>query len=136
MHEARGVEGKPDGQWIAAQPIAAAGKVQGLYLTGWSWAQYTYRLEAALKSHLQDLNPEDKPLFYVFVVVGKQAFGTRISPLVNAEAIAKEDPLSKLDANGSFRSALPITDRSFGLAVKAVPALGKDVAIAVLRSET
>ncbi len=136
MHEARGVEGKPDGQWVAAQPVEVDGKVSGLYVTGWTWAQYAYRLETALKSHLQDLDANEKPLFYVFVVVGKQAYGTRISPVVNAEAIVAADPLSKLDAGGSFKTTVEITDRSFGLAVKAVPALGDQVAIAVLRSET
>jgi hypothetical protein len=136
MHEARGVEGKPDGQWVAAQPIEAGGGVVGLYVTGWTWAQYCYRLEAALKSHLQDLDRNDKPLFYTFVVVGKQAFGTRVSPLINAEAIEKVDPMSQLDAQGQYATTLEITGRTFALAVVRVPALGAEVGVAVLRSET
>lgn len=135
MHEARGVEGKPDGQWVAAQAIAIDSKVVGLYVSGWTWSQYNYRLETALKSHLYDLDQKDKPLFYVFVVAGKQAFGTRVSPLVNAEAIEKLDPISQLK-DGAFTATLEITGRSFGLAVRSAPELGPDIAVAVLRSET
>lgn len=136
MHEARGVEGKPDGQWVAAQPVRVDGKVVGLYVTGWAWSSYAYRLEAALKSHLYDLDKKEKPLFYAFVVVGQRAFGTPVSPQVNAEAIEKLDPMSQLDENGTFTTTLEITGRDFGLALKRVPALGPDVAVAVLRSET
>lgn len=135
MHEARGVEGKPDGQWIVAQAVEIESKVVGLYVTGWSWSQYNYRLETALKSHLYDVDQKDKPLFYVFVVAGQQAFGTRVSPQVNAEAIEKLDPMSQLK-DGAFTATLEITGRSFGLAVRSVPELGPDVAVAVLRSET
>ncbi len=136
MHEARGVEGKPDGQWIAAQPIDVDGSVKGLYVTGWAWSLYTYRLETALRSHIYDADKPDKSLMYVFVVEGKQAFGTRVSPVVNAEAIEKLDPMSHLDGSGNFGAVLEITGRSFGLAVKKVPALGENVAVAILRSET
>ncbi len=136
MHEARGVEGKPDGQWVAAQPIEVDGSVRGLYVTGWAWSLYTYRLETALKSHVYDADKPDKSLSYVFVVVGDKAYGTRVSPLVNAEAIEKLNPMSHLDEQGNFGAVLEITGRSFGLAVKKVPALGANVAVAVLRSET
>ncbi len=136
MPEARGVEGKPDGQWVAASPVTVDGEVKGLYVTGWSWSQYAYRLETALKSHLYDIDQNEKPLFYVFVVVENQAFGTRPSPQVNAEAIEKLDPVSKLGPSGSFATTLEITGRQFGLGVQAAPELGEKVAIAVLRSET
>jgi hypothetical protein len=136
MLEARGVEGKPDGQWLAAQPITADGKVSGLYVSGWAWALYAHRLETALQSHLQDLDKRDKPLCYAFVVVGKQAFGTRISPLVNSDAIAALDAISHLNAEGNYETTVEITGRQFGVAFKRVPELGPDVAVAVLRSET
>jgi hypothetical protein len=137
MPEARGVEGKPDGQWVAANPVTVDGEVKGLYVTGWSWSQYAYRLETALKSHLYDIDKNEKPLFYVFVVAQKKAFGTRPSPLVNAEAIEKLEPWTKLDSTtGAFSTTLEITGRSFGLGVHSAPELGSGVAIAVLRSET
>jgi hypothetical protein len=90
----------------------------------------------ALQSHLQDLDKRDRPLVYAFVVVGKQAFGTRVSPLINAEAIAALDPIAHLDPDGNYKTTLEITGRQFGVAFKKVPELGADVAIAVLRSET
>jgi hypothetical protein len=136
MHEARGVEGKPDGQWLAAQPITADGKVAGVYVSGWAWSLYAHRLETALQSHLLDLDKRDRPLCYVFVVVGKQAYGTRVSPLVNAEAIAALDPIAHLDAEGRYQTTVEITGRQFGVAFTKVPELGADVAVAVLRSET
>lgn len=136
MHEARGVEGKPDGQWLAAQPITLDGKVVGVYVSGWAWSLYAHRIETALQSHLVDLDKRDRPLCYVFVVVGKQAFGTRISPQINAEAVAALDPMAHLDADGNYKTTLEITGRQFGVAFKKVSELGPDVAIAVLRSET
>ena len=69
-------------------------------------------------------------------MVDEQAFGTRISPLVNAEAIEKLSPMANLDQAGEFAAVLEITGRPFGLAVKATPAMGKKVGVAVLRSET
>jgi hypothetical protein len=93
-------------------------------------------LEAALKSHLADLDKRDKPLFYVFVVVDKQAFGTRVSPEVNSQALEKLELLPKTPSEGVYQTTLEITGRQFGLAVKRTPSLGADVAVAVLRSET
>jgi hypothetical protein len=136
MHEARGVEGKPDGQWVAAEPIRVGDAVVGLYATGWAWSLYARRMEEALKSHLLDLDKSGKqPLYYVYWVVGKSAYGTRPSPEVNARAIEALDPLAHATA-GSFRAELSITDRWFGLAAKVVPELGPNVMVAVLRSET
>jgi hypothetical protein len=73
---------------------------------------------------------------YVYVVVDKTAFGAPVSPAVSAEAIQKLDPMSKAQGATVFTAPLVITDRDFGLAVKAVPELGPRVGIAVLRSET
>jgi len=111
--------------------------VSGVYVTGWAWSLYARRLEEALKSHLLDGDKSAKqPLFYVYCVVGKNAYGTRPSPEVNAQAIQALDPLAHVDATGAFRAELEITGRWFGLAAKAVPELGPDVMVAVLRSET
>lgn len=139
MPEAAGVKGRADGQWVAAQPIRVNGEVRGLYLAGWSWAAYAYRLEFHLRSKVRAQLAETKekePLVYVYVVVDQQAYGAPVSPDVNAEAIEKLDALAKVPPGGTFSTPIEITDRDFGLAVKLVPELGPKVGIAVLRSET
>jgi len=138
LPEASGVRGREDGQWLAAQPVLAGSEVKGLYLTGWSWASYARRLEFALASHLRSTLGEGQklPLVYVYMVVGKDVFGAPISPEVNARAIAQLSPLSNASATAPTSFELEIAGRDFGLAVELAPDLGKDVAIAVLRSET
>lgn len=135
MHELRGVEGKPDGQWAASAAVKHEGKTVGYYVTGWSWALYARRLHVALDSRLHDEESGKKPLIYVFTIVGKQAFGRREAPQVNAIEIEKLDPLSKTQGDSVYRTELEITGRTFGLAAKRVPALGDQVMLAVLRSE-
>lgn len=137
MPVAAAVRGRPDAQWVAAAPVKAAGEVRGLYVTGWSWSAYAYRMENALRSELTSKleGVEKLPLLYVYMVVEKAAYGAPVSPDVNAEAIVELNPLQKA-AGSPFSTAIEITGRSFGLAVGRVPELGKDVAIAVLRSET
>ncbi len=138
MPEASGVRGRADGQWVAAQPIVDGGAVKGLYVTGWSWAAYARRLEFALGSTLRgELTEGQKlPLVYVYLVVGKDVFGAPISPEVNAQAIAKLSPLVNASATTPTSFELEIDGREFGLGVELAPDLGKDVAVAVLRSET
>lgn len=135
MHEARGTEGKPDGQWVAAAAVKKDGVAKGLYVTGWAWTLYARRLEEALKSQLWDEEKGKKPLFYVVVINGNQAYGTGPSPQVNLDAIAQLDPLAKA-VDGYFQTQLEITGRQFGFAAQAAPALGPSVMIGVLRSET
>lgn len=135
MHEARGTEGKPDGQWVAAAAVKKDGAAKGLYVTGWAWTLYARRLEEALKSQLWDEEKGKKPLFYVVIISGNQAYGTGASPQVNLDAIAQLDPLAKA-ADGHFQAQLEITGRQFGFAAQAAPALGANVMIGVLRSET
>jgi hypothetical protein len=138
MPELAGARGRPDSQWIAAEPVLQGTEVKGLYVTGWSWASYAYRLERALSSNLRSALAEgDKmPLTYVYIIVGKDVYGTPISPEVNAKAIAALSPLSNASATTPTSFELEIADREFGLAVELAPDLGKDVAVAVLRSET
>ncbi len=76
------------------------------------------------------------PLVYVYLVVGKEVFGAPISPEVNARAIAQLSPLSNASATTPSSFELVIAGREFGLAVELTPDLGKEVAVAVLRSET
>lgn len=138
MLEAAGVKG-PDGQWVAASPITVDGKPRGLYLTGWSWSSYAYRLETSLRGSVRtELGGEGAkmPLLYVYLVVDKSVYGAPISPEVNARAIAEDGALGKAQGAAVYVTTLEITGRSFGLAVKRAPSLGSDVAVAVLRSET
>lgn len=138
MPEAAGVRGRSDGQWVAAQPVLQDAVVKGLYVTGWSWSAYAYRLERALSSNLRSELTEGQklPLAYVYLIVGKDVYGTPISPEVNAQAIAQLSPLSNASASAPTSFELEIAGREFGLAVELAPDLGKDVAVAVLRSET
>lgn len=138
MPEAAGVRGRADGQWVAAAPVLQGSEVKGLYVTGWSWAAYARRLEFALSSNLRSALPagQKMPLVYVYLVVGKDVFGAPIAPEVNAQAIAKLSPLSRVTATAPATYELEIDGREFGLAVELAPELGKEVAVAVLRSET
>jgi len=138
MTEVAGVRGRADGQWVAAQPVLQGSDVKGLYVTGWSWSAYAYRLERALSSNLRSALAENEkmPLTYVYLIVGKDVFGTPISPEVNAQAIAGLSPLNNASTTAPTSFELEIAGREFGLAVELAPDLGKDVAVAVLRSET
>jgi hypothetical protein len=138
LPEAAGVSGRKDGQWMCAVPISQGGEVRALYVTGWSWSAYAYRLENALRGSVQSSSGEKAklPLLYVYIVVDRLVHGAPVAPEVNAQAIAAQAPLSKLGADGSFGTTLEITGRDFALAVQKAPVFGDKVAIAVLRSET
>jgi len=137
MPEAARVTGK-DGQWVAATPISIDRTPKALYVTGWSWSAYAYRLENSIRSSVRSADGEGAraPLIYVYVVVGDDVFGAPISPEINAKTIADQKPMSKIQGDGVHEIVLEITGRDFGLAVKGTPALGQGVGIAVLRSET
>jgi hypothetical protein len=123
-----------DGQWVAAHPIVVDGKPQGLYVTGWAWSAYAYRLENAARSAVRAESKE--PLVYVYVVVADAVYGAPTSPDVNADAIREQKPLDKIQGDAVFSAEIEVTGRDFGLVVRRVPALGPDVALALLRSET
>lgn len=135
---ARGVNGRPDAQWLAAARIMAEGEVAGLFVTGWSWSAYAYRLETALRSHVLGETEEGGkvPLHYVYVIAGGKAYGAPVAPEVNGEAILQQNPLQKAQADQPVTLKLEITHRAFGLGLQRVPELGADVVLAVLRSET
>jgi hypothetical protein len=135
MPEATELKGRPDGQWVAAQPIAVEGAVKGLYVTGWAWSAYAYRLENAVRGQAREEGKKE-PLLYVYLVVEDSVYGAPVAPEVSAKQIAELKPLEKIGAGGPFTAELEITGRDFGLAVRAAPALGPKVAVAVLRSET
>lgn len=137
--EAHGVKGRADAEWLAASGVRVGDTVRGVYVTGWAWSSYAHRLEFALRGQV---NAElanarvNVPLLYVFVVVGRDAFGAPEAPDVNAAAISERDPMAHLGPDGGFGALIEITGRTFALGVQTAPALGPSVGIAVLRSET
>lgn len=138
LAEAAGVRGRKDGQWVAAIGVNEAGEAIGLYLTGWSWSRYAYRLENHLRSSVRSaLSADEKePLLYVYLVVGGEVFGAPISPEINARAVQKERFLERATGSAVLAEEREITGRDFGIAFQRAPELGAEVGVAVLRSET
>lgn len=138
MPEAHGVRGKPDAEWVAAAGVEVGGEVRGLYVTGWAWSSYAFRLEFSLRNRLTaELvgKRESVPLLYAFVLVGDGVYGAPAAPDVSAQTIAAQQPLAHLAPDGSYSALLEITGRRFALGVQVVPELAPSVAVAVLRSE-
>jgi hypothetical protein len=139
MPEAHGVRGKPDAEWVAAVGVEVGGQVRALYVSGWAWSSYAYRLEFSLRNRVTGElqgKRDNLPLLYAFVLVGDQVYGAPEAPEINAQAIAERKPLGNLDTDGTFSTLLEITGRTFALGVQPAPDLAAGVAIAVLRSET
>jgi hypothetical protein len=139
MPEAAGVRGRPDGQWAAATPVMKDAAVAGVYATGWSWSAYAYRLENQLRGLVKSdaaSNKTKEPLVYVYVMVEKEAYGAPISPDVNAKAVKDSGLMGRASGEAVVDAEQEIEGRDFGIALRRVPALGTDVAIAVVRSET
>lgn len=143
LKEAAGVrEPRRDAQWIAVEPVVAAGTVKGLYVTGWSWTSYAYRLEFALRGRIrsQIMNDEGKggnePLVYVFVVVDGDVYAAPVTPDISLEALGKVGLLEKLKGDAPYAQVLEVAGRKYGLAAQRVAQYGEGVAVAVLRSET
>lgn len=132
------IRGGPDAQWVAAAPVHVGSQPKALYAAGWSWSAYAYRLQNHLQAKIRaGLSQGGKePLTYVYMVVGDAVYGAPISPAVNARAIAEQHFLSSASGAGPQVKELEITDREFGLGFLRLPELGKDVGVAVLRSET
>ncbi|RYZ01302.1 MAG: hypothetical protein EOO73_36055 [Myxococcales bacterium] len=139
LPEAAGVRGRPDGQWAAATPVMKESEVAGVYATGWSWSAYAYRLENQLRSMVKAETSEEGsklPLVYVYVVVEKEVYGAPVSPDVNAKAVKDSGLMGRAAGEAVVDAAQEIEGRDFGIALRRVPALGAEVAIAVVRSET
>jgi len=138
MPEAAGVKGRKDAQWVAAAPISADGKVKGVYATGWSWSSYAYRLENSIRTQLRSSLKEHAklPLVYVFVIVDGAVYGAPVTPDVNMQEIEKLKLQDKVKGDAPFGAELEITGREFGLAARALPEIGPNVALVVLRTET
>jgi hypothetical protein len=137
LPEAAEVKGRPDAQWVAAVPVGTPGAARALYVTGWSWSSYAYRLQNALLSTLRGTLTEHQklPLVYVFVVVDREVYAVAEAPEVNIRAVREQQLIDKLRGSEPLSLPLELTGRGFGLAAELVPELGEKVAIAVLRSE-
>lgn len=138
LPEAAEVRGRKDGQWIAATGVGPKEARRALYVTGWSWSAYAYRLENAARSAARSAatNPSKEPLVYAFVIVDDDVYGAPVSPDVNLKAVHDHLQIGQLRAGAPFTTELEITGRGFGLAAELAPDLGVKVALAVLRSET
>jgi hypothetical protein len=139
MDELRGVRKGNDVAWVVAHPVQdAAGALKGVFVTGWSFRRYAYRLEQQAKHDLLEAaeksDEKNVPLVYVFVLRGAKAYGAPVTPDVNAEAIEQLDPLAKAAA-GTWRGQLDITGRRFGVAVARTPKLAEDTGVAVILSQ-
>ncbi|HTQ05129.1 MAG TPA: hypothetical protein VMI54_14795 [Polyangiaceae bacterium] len=138
LPEAAEVRGRPDAEWVAAIGVGPRGSARAMYLTGWSWSAYAYRLENAARTAARSAatNPAKEPLLYAFVIVDDEVYGAPVSPDVNLKAVHDHVKVGQLNPGVAFSTELEITGRGFGLAAELAPDLGTKVAIAVLRSET
>jgi hypothetical protein len=139
MAEMRGVRTGPDTTWVVAHGVKdASGKLAGMFVTGWSFRRYAYRLEDQAKRDLLEVAQKNKekkvPIVYVFALRGSKAYGAPVTPDVNAAAIEKLDLGAKL-GSGPYRGQVEITGRTFGVAAQKTPDFAPDTGIAVMMSE-
>ncbi|WP_437929205.1 hypothetical protein WMF37_08030 [Sorangium sp. So ce291] len=138
MQEMRGVRNGPDLQWVVAHPVkASGGELKGLFVTGWSFRAYAYRLQEAAKRDIAEIAKRDglksTPLLYVFAWKGAKAYGGPVTPDVNTEALEKQDLPAKT-ASGPWSGTVEIAGRTFGAAAQRVPELAADAGVAALVS--
>lgn len=138
MQEMRGVRNGPDLQWVAAHPVKASdGELKGLFVTGWSFRAYAYRLQEAAKRDIAEIAKRDglksTPLLYVFAWKGGKAYGGPVTPDVNTEALEKLDLPAKT-ASGPWSGTVEIAGRTFGAAAQRTPELAADAGVAALVS--
>lgn len=138
MQEMRGVRNGPDLQWVAAHPVKdGGGELKGMFVTGWSFRAYAYRLQEAARRDLLEITKRDglksMPLLYVFAWKGSKAYGEKLTPDVNAEAVEKLDLPAKT-ASGPWSGTVDIAGRTFGVAAERTPELAPDAGVAALVS--
>jgi hypothetical protein len=95
-----------------------------------------FAVRGKIRSELAGKREENEPLLYVFMLVDDAVYGAPVSPEVSRNAVQALHLLPQMKGDAVFTQKLDITGRAYGLAAKRVPALGADVAVAVLRSET
>lgn len=130
----------PEKDWIAAQPIRNdAGRVSGLYVTGWTYRLFARHLHEVLKGRLAEAlrNSGDTgkmPIFYVGVFDKSGVYTAPLTPQVDEKALVDADLVSKT-ASGPARGIVPVTGRDFGWGAARTPKLGLETGVVVLRSE-
>jgi hypothetical protein len=139
MKELKMAKTGPDLAWLAAMPVKDdKGGVKGMFVTGWSFRAFAYHLEQSAKMKVaetsRDKGKKNPPMVYIYVLKGKTAYGAPGTPDVNAKAIEDMDLLGKT-AGGTYKGALEITNRTFGVAGARLPEMGDDAALAVIASE-
>jgi hypothetical protein len=142
MAELAGARTGGDEQWVIAAPVRdAKAIVRGAYVSGWSFRRFAYHLEETLKHDLvaEALRAGEsrtkQPLVYVFVFAGPKVYGAPVTPLLNSQTLEALDLVGKTDKGIAFHQQLEITGRGYGLAAARTPKMGRDVGVAVLRSE-
>jgi hypothetical protein len=137
MEGLRGVNTGGDLQWIVGHPVVAGGELKGAFVSDWSLRAYAKVLELALQAHLLKVQEDPNkptPLFYAFVLKGDQAFGAPVTPDENMKALGELGIAGQVAGGGVFKRTLEVDGRRFVVAAKAAPALGPDVAVAVMLS--
>lgn len=126
--------------WAAAHPVKDdKGEVRGAFVTGWTLRGLAYHLEEQTKGVIADAAKKEGkkslPVFYVFVLHGKKAYGAGKTPDVNTQAVESLDLLSKTQS-GTFSTTVDITGRTFGVAAASTTTeYAPDTGVAVLVSE-
>lgn len=138
MQEMRGLKTGQDLQWVLAHPVKdGGGQLKGMFVTGWSFRAYAYRLTSAAERELGEMKKRDglksMPLLYVFSFKGNKAYGEAVTPAVNAEALEKLDLQAKT-ASGPWSDVIEIAGRTFGAAAQRIPELAPDAGVAALVS--
>lgn len=138
MEEMRGVKKGVDTTWVVATAVVGKDdKVRGAFVSGWSFRAYANYLEQQVKRDLLEkakkAGSDKVPIAYVYILKGKNAYGSPDSPDVNAETLVKLDILGKT-ASGPYRGHEEITGRTFGIAAQRTKGFGDDAALAVVAS--
>lgn len=129
-----------DKTWVGEVPVPKAdGSVGGYYLTGYTFRQYAFQLQDAMKQKMNDdlakRNDHAKlPVFYLMLFDASGAYGPPMTPEVNETQVKDLDLVSKT-ASAPAQGVVNISDRDFGYAAMRLPSFGADIGVVVLRSE-
>ena len=129
-----------DRTWVGVMPVKKQdGSVGGYYLTGYTFRQYAFQLQDALKQKMSDdmAKRHDNakfPVFYLMLFDATGAYGPPMTPDVNESQVKDLDLVSKT-ATAPAQGVVNISDRDFGYAAIRLPSLGPEIGVVVLRSE-
>ncbi len=129
-----------DKTWVGAVPVTKSdASTGGYYLTGYTFRQYAFQLQDAMKQKMNDdlakRNDHAKlPVFYLMLFDSSGVYGPPMTPEVN-ESIVKDLDLVNKTATAPAQGVVNISDRDFGYAATRLPSFGADIGVVVLRSE-